>query len=139
VFNQRWLTKKNIVNFFSFFPEDLTFMILHKLLQSIIRSKRNRRKLFNSKKFIRQFIFIRSFSKLRKIRLIRFSIKFSHSLLQSITTPQVFKKGLPKIIGQVLLGSVPSIRKLVGYLVLPHRTSTSQTIPIGEIVALLAS
>jgi hypothetical protein len=54
-----------------------------------------------------------------------------------MTAPQVFKKGLPKIIEQVLLAAEPSTRKSAGYLVLPHKTSTSLTIPIGEIVSLL--
>jgi hypothetical protein len=61
------------------------------------------------------------------------------SFLQSITAPQVFKNGLPKTIGQVLLAAKPSTRKSAGYLVLPHKTFTSLTIPIGEIVSLLAS
>jgi hypothetical protein len=81
VLNQWWLMKKNIVNLFSFFPEDITFMVLHKLLQSIVRSKSNRGKLFNSTIFIRQFIFIRSFSELRKIKLIRLSVELSHNFL----------------------------------------------------------
>ena len=33
----------------------------------------------------------------------------------------------------------PRIRKSIGYLIFPHKTSTSLTIPIGEIVSLLAS
>ena len=43
------------------------------------------------------------------------------------------------MIGQVLLAAEPSTRKSAGYLVLPHKTSTSLTIPTGEIVSLLAS
>src|SRR3954471_4134468 len=56
--------------------------------------------------------------------------------LQSITAPQVLRKGLPKIIGQKLSCTEPSTRKLVGYFTFPQRTSTSLTIPIGEIVCL---
>src|SRR3954469_15675824 len=52
-------------------------MIFHKLLQGIVRSKRNSRKLFNPEILIRQFIFIRSFGKVGKIKLIRLSIKLS--------------------------------------------------------------
>ena len=51
----------------------------------------------------------------------------------------VFKKGLPNIIGQKLSCGEPRTRKSAGYLVFPHKTSTSLTIPIGAIVSLLAS
>jgi hypothetical protein len=37
--------KENIVNLFSFLPVNITFMVLHELLQSIVRSKSNRSKL----------------------------------------------------------------------------------------------
>src|SRR3954454_12772664 len=141
MFKYRWLTKKYIINLISSLHKYITFAFLYILLQSIVRRKRNSRKLFNSKVFIRQFIFIRNFRKFGKIKLIRISIKFSKNFLfwQSIIAPQVFKKGLPKIIGQVLLASLQSTRKSARYLVLPHRTSTSMTIPIGKIVSLLAS
>src|SRR3954471_15081046 len=56
--------------------------------------------------------------------------------LQSIIAPQVLREGLPKIIGQKLSCTEPSTRKLVGYFTFPQRTSTSLTIPIGEIVCL---
>ena len=126
MFNHLWLTKKNLVNLIPLSHKDLSFMILHILLQSIVRSKSNRCKLFNFKILIRLFSFIRSSGKLRKIKLIRFSIKLVSicSSLQSIIAPQVFKKGLPKMIGQVLIAANPSTRKSVGYLVLPHKTST---------------
>jgi len=51
----------------------------------------------------------------------------------------VFRKGLPNIIGQKSSCGDPRTRKSVGYLILPHRTSTSLTIPSGEIVSLFAS
>src|SRR3954453_3507430 len=101
--------KKYIINLISFLHKYITFAFLHILLQGIVRRKRNRGKLFNSKIFIRQFIFIRNFTKFGKIKLIRISIKFSNfffSFLQSIIAPQVFKKGLPKVIGQVLLAAL---------------------------------
>ena len=50
----------------------------------------------------------------------------------------VFKKGLPNIMGQKSSCEEPRTRKSVGYLMFPHKTSTSQTIPIGDIVSLLA-
>src|SRR4051812_30932047 len=52
-------------------------MIFHELLEGIVRSKRNSRKLFNPEIIIRQFTFIRSFGKFRKIKVIRLSIKLS--------------------------------------------------------------
>ena len=58
--------------------------------------------------------------------------------LQSIIAPQVLRKGLPKIIGKKLSCTEPSTRKSVGYFTFPHRTSTSRTSPIGEIVSLFA-
>src|SRR3954463_8464329 len=73
------LTKENLVNLISFLHEDITFMIFHKLLQGIVRSKRNSRKLFNPEILIRQFIFTRSFSKFGKLKLIRLSIKLSQN------------------------------------------------------------
>ena len=41
--------------------------------------------------------------------------------------------------GQKLSCGEPRTRKSAGYLTFPHKTSTSLTIPIGEIVSLLAS
>src|SRR3954470_5781563 len=136
-----FLTKEDVINLVPFFHKLFTFMFFHKLLQSIVRSKSYRGKLFNFKILIRQFSFKRSLSKLRKIKLIRFSSNLVKifSFLQSMIAPQVFKNGLPKIIGQVLLTAEPSTRKLAGYLVLPHKTSTSLAIPRGKIVSLLAS
>ena len=41
--------------------------------------------------------------------------------------------------GQKLSCGESRTRKFVGYLIFPHETSTSLTIPIGDIVSLLAS
>src|SRR4051794_6011046 len=81
MFKYRWLTKKYIINLISFLHKDITFAFLHILLQSIVRRKRNVSKLFNSKIFIRQFIFIRNFIEFGKIKLVRISIKFSKNFL----------------------------------------------------------
>src|SRR3954469_11312573 len=81
MFKYRWLMKKYIINLISFLHKYITFAFLHILLQVIVRRKRNRGKLFNSKIFIRHFIFIRNFSKFGKIKLIRISIKFSKFFL----------------------------------------------------------
>src|SRR3954471_15491075 len=58
--------------------------------------------------------------------------------LQSITAPQVLRKVLPKIIEQKISCTKPNTRKSVGYFTFSHRTSTSLTIPTGEIVSLFA-
>src|SRR3954449_9320217 len=81
MFKHRRLTEKYIINLISFLHKYITFAFFHELLQSIVRRKRNRGKLFNSKIFIRQFIFIRNFSKFGKIKLIRIFIKFSKFFL----------------------------------------------------------
>jgi hypothetical protein len=59
--------------------------------------------------------------------------------VQSILALTVFKKGLPNIMGQKSSCGDPRTRKSAGYLILPHKTSTSLTIPSGEIVSLFAS
>ena len=59
--------------------------------------------------------------------------------MQYILALTVFKKGLPNIMGQKLSCGEPRTRKSAGYLTFPHKTSTSLTIPTGEIVSLLAS
>src|SRR3954462_10818887 len=81
MFKYRWLTENYIINLISFLHKYITFAFLHILLQSIVRRKRNSSKLFNSKIFIRQFIFIRNFSKFGKIKIVRISIKFSKNFL----------------------------------------------------------
>jgi magnesium-transporting ATPase (P-type) len=60
-------------------------------------------------------------------------------VLQFILALTVFKKGLPKIMGQKSSCGEPRTRKSVGYLVFPHKTSTSLTIPSGWMVSLFAS
>ena len=51
----------------------------------------------------------------------------------------LFKNVLPNIMGQKLSCFEPRTRKSVGYLTFPHKTSTSLTIPSGDIVSLFAS
>src|SRR3954462_10911404 len=76
-----FLTKEDVINLVPFFHKLFTFMFFRKSLQSIVRSKSNRGKLFNLKILIRQFSFKRSLSKLRKIKLIRFSSKHGEDFL----------------------------------------------------------
>ena len=80
-------------------------------------------------------------TKLGKIKLMRLSPKLTPIVCfsQSILALTVFKKGLPKIMGQKSYCGEPRTRKSVGYFIFPHKTSTSLIVPIGEIVSLLAS
>ena len=80
-------------------------------------------------------------TKLREIKLMRLITKANTNslFLQSILALTVFKKGLPKIMGQKSSCGEPRPRKSVGYFIFPHKTSTFLTIPIGEMVSLLAS
>ena len=61
------------------------------------------------------------------------------SFSQSILALTVFKKGLQNIMGQKSSCGEARTIKSVGYLIFPHKISTSLTIPTGEIVSLLAS
>ena len=78
-------------------------------------------------------------TKLGKIKLMRLITKTNTDSLfsQSILALTVFKKGLPKITGQKSSCGEPRTIKSVGYFIFPHKTSTSPTIPIGDIVSLI--
>ena len=80
-------------------------------------------------------------TKLGKIKIMRIITKTNTTVCfsQSILALMVFKKGLPNIMGQKLSCGEARTRKSAGYLTFPHKTSTSLTIPIGEIVSLLVS
>src|SRR3989337_1043149 len=55
-------------------------------------------------------------------------------LLQSITAPVVFKKGLPRIIDMLSSSGISSITKSVKIVTLATTTGTSSQIPIGMAV-----
>src|SRR6266496_526732 len=57
-------------------------------------------------------------------------------LLQSITAPAVFKKGLPRIIDMLSSSGISSITKSVKIVTLATTTGTSSQIPIGMAVDL---
>src|SRR3954468_8058474 len=118
----------------------IILVVLHKLLQRIVRRNSNRSNFFNNFVITRQISTMRFLRKLRKVKFIWLTIEFNRNLpfLQSIIAPQVLRKGLPNIIGQKLSCTEPSTRKLVGYFTFPQSTSTSLTIPTGEIVCLFA-
>src|SRR4051812_30262123 len=115
----------------------IILVVLHKLLQRIIRRNSNRRNFFNNfaldksvpRGCLENLKKLNSYgSPLNSMKILPF--------LQSIIAPQVLRKGLPKIIGQKLSCTEPSTRNSVGYFTFPQRTSTSLTIPTGEIVCL---
>ena len=79
--------------------------------------------------------------KFREIKLMRYITKintdcFPIAIILALT---IFGKDLPNIIGQKSSCGEPKTRKSVGYLILPHKTLTSLTIPSGVMVSLLAS
>ena len=80
-------------------------------------------------------------TKLGKIKLMRLITKTNTDSIfsQSILALTVFKKGLPKIMGQKSSCGEPRTRKSVGYFIFPHKTSTSLIIPQGDMVSLFAS
>src|SRR3954465_15775414 len=118
----------------------IILVVLHKLLQRIVRRNINRSNFFNNFIIIRQISTMRFLENLEKLNSYGSPLNSTETLplLQSIIAPQVLRKGLPKIIGQKLSCTEPSTRKSVGYFTFPQRTSTSLTIPTGDIVCLFA-
>src|SRR3954467_35656 len=115
-------------------------VVLHKLMQRIVRRNSNRSNLFNNFVITRQISTTRLLRKLREVKFIWLTIEFNRNFtfLAIYTAPHVRRKGLPKIIGKKLSCTKPSTRKSVGYFTFPQRTSTSLTISTGEIVSLFA-
>src|SRR3954463_6930 len=115
-------------------------VVFHKLLQSIVRRNSNRSNFFNNFVITRQISTTRLLRNLEKLNSYGSPSNSTETLpfLQSIIAPQVLRKVLPKIIEQKLSCTEPTTRKSVGYFTFPQRTSSSLTIPIGEIVCLFA-
>src|SRR3954466_10409312 len=118
----------------------IILVVLHKLLQRIVRRNSNRSNFFNNFVITRQMSTTRLLRKLREVKFIWLTLNSTETLpfLQSIIAPQVPRKGLPKIIGKKLSCIEPSTRKSVGYFTFLQSTSTSLTIPTREIVCLFA-
>src|SRR3954453_18603788 len=118
----------------------INFVVFHELLQRIVRRNSNRRNFFNNFFILEKSVPRGCLENLEKLNSYGSPLNSTKTLpfLQSITAPQVLRKGLPKIIGQKLSCTEPSTRKSVGYFTFPQRTSTSLTIPTGEIVCLFA-
>ena len=58
--------------------------------------------------------------------------KVTLPLLQSITAPAVFKKGLPRMIAMASSSGISKITKSVKIVVLETTTGTSSQMPIGD-------
>src|SRR3954470_9135258 len=95
----------------------IILVVLHKLLQRIVRRNSNRSIFFNNFVITRQISTTKLLRELRKVKFIWLTIEFNRnfSFLQNIIDPQVLRKGLPKIIGKKLSCTEPSTRKSVGY------------------------
>ena len=64
--------------------------------------------------------------------------KVTLPLLQSITAPAVFKKGLPRMTAMASSSGISKITKSVKIVVLATTTGTSSQMPIGKAVDLSA-
>src|SRR3954470_11467716 len=113
---------------------------LHKLLQRIIRRNRNRSNFFNNFFITRQISTTRLLGELRKLKFIRLTIEFNRNLtFLAIYYSSTSSEERPTKDNRGKISCTePSTRKSVGYFTFPHRTSTSLTILMGEIVSLFA-
>ena len=68
---------------------------------------------------------------------LSFKLKVTFPLLQSITTPVVLRKGLPRIIDMLPSSGMSSTTKSVSIKQLATSTGTSSKIPIGTAVDLV--
>src|SRR3954463_1127690 len=118
----------------------IILVVLHKLLQRIVRSNSNRSNFFNNFIINRQISTTRLFRKLRETKFIWLTIEFNRNLtfLAIYYSSTSAEEGPTKDNREKLSCTEPSTRKLVGYFTFPQRTSTSLTIPTGEIVCLFA-
>src|SRR4051812_40049720 len=116
----------------------IILVVLHELLQRIVRSNSNRSNFLNNFVITRQISTTMLLENLEKLNSYGSPLNSTETLpfLQSIIAPHVLREGLPKIIGQKLSCIEPSTRKSVGYFTFPQITSRSLTIPTGEIVCL---
>src|SRR4051812_10855868 len=115
-------------------------VVFHKFLQSIVRRNSNRSNLFNNFVITRQISTTRLLRKLREIKFIRLTVEFNRkfTFLAIYYSSTSAEEGPTKDNRQKLSCTEPSTRKSVGYFTFPQSTSTSLTIPTGEIVSLFA-
>ena len=92
------------------------------------------RRFFNNINTIHLELFLRKVHRM----LITIDMKSDLALLQSITAPAVFKKGLPRIIDMLSSSGISCITKLVKIVTLATTMGTSSQILIGMAVDLSA-
>src|SRR3954463_2620885 len=118
----------------------IILVVLHKLLQRIVRSNSNRSNFFNNFVITRQISTMRLLRKLKEVKFIWLTIEFNRNFtfLAIYYRSTGIEKRPTKDNREKLSCTEPSTRKSVGYFTFPQRTSTSLTIPIGKIVCLVA-
>src|SRR3954463_2999466 len=119
----------------------IILVVLHKLLQRIVRSNSNRSNFFNNFIINRQISTTRLLRKLREVKFIWLTIEFNRNLTflaiyYSSTSAE--ERPTKDNRAKKLSCTEPSKRNSVGYFTFPQRTSTSLTIPTEEIVCLFA-
>src|SRR3954469_22653371 len=118
----------------------IILVVLHKLLQRIVRRDNNSSNFSNNFVITRQISTTRLLRELTKVKFIWLTIEFNRNFtFLAIYYSSTSSEERPtKDNREKLSCTEPSTRKSVGYFTFPYRTSTSLTIPTGEIVSLFA-
>src|SRR3954470_14863121 len=118
----------------------IILVVLHKLLQIIVRRNSNRSNFFNNFVIARQISTTRLLRKLREVKFIWLTIEFNRNFtFLAIYYSSTRAEERPTKDNRAKLSCTkPNTRKSVGYFTFPKTTSTSLTIPTGEIVCLFA-
>src|SRR4051812_2591919 len=116
----------------------IILVVFHQLVQRIVRGNSNRSNFFNNFVITRQISTTRLLRKLRKVKFIWLTIEFNRNFtfLAIYYSSTSFEERPTKDNREKLSCTEPSTRKSVGYFTFPQRTSTSLTIPTGEIVCM---
>src|SRR3954469_10395295 len=119
---------------------NIILVVFHKLLESVIRGNNNGSNFFNNFVITSQVSTTRLLSKLRKIEFVQLTVEFNRNFtfLAIYYSSASVKEGPTKDNREKISCTEPSTRKSVGYFTFPQSTSTSLTIPTGEIVCLFA-
>src|SRR4051812_22350525 len=102
----------------------IILVVLHKLLQRIVRRNRNRSNFFNNFVITRQISTTRLLRKLREVKFVWLIIEFNRKLtILTIYYSSTSAEERPtKDNGKKLSCTEPSKRKSVGNFTFPHRT-----------------
>src|SRR3954468_12553890 len=108
-------------------------VVLHKLLQRIVRRNSNRRNFFNNFVITRQISTTRLLRELREVEFIWLTIEFNRNFtfLAIYNNSTSLEERRAKNNREKTIFTELSTRKSVGYFTFPQRTSTSLTIPTG--------